>query len=114
MSPALNVVISLIIVAAMVWQAVRAQAGSYKRKAYATASGAFGLLALFNVKTLLDGESGPWTVPVLIVVFVLIFVSVALLLKAWRNGEMQGQLDQVQEAIKQERIKRGIDDTRDG
>ncbi len=110
MSPILNVGISLVIVAAMVWQATRATAGSSKRKAYATSAGAFGILALFNVKTLLDGESGPWTLPVLIVVFVLIFVSVALLLKAWRDGEMQGQLDEVQEAIKQERMKRGIDE----
>ncbi len=109
MSPTLiRVIVSLLIVLLMAYQAVRALPGSHRRHAFATAGAAFALLTLFNGKVLLDGSNdpGPWMVAVLWVASLLIFTSLALLVLSWRSGEMKTQVAQMHAAMEHERARR--------
>lgn len=112
MSPFFNSIMLLVFVGAMAYQATRAPSHSYRRRSFAVAAGAFGLLALFNAKAALQGEPGPWFIAVMALFAVLLFISLVLLLVAWRKGEMQPQVDRARQAVKDERIRRGRDDER--
>lgn len=112
MSPTaiMRAIIPLLFVAVMVYQAIRASSRSYKRRAFGVAAGAFAVLALFNIKVALESQTGPWWLAVLILFFVLLFVSLVLLIQAWRSGEMHTQIEQAQQAVQHERERRGVHD----
>jgi protein-S-isoprenylcysteine O-methyltransferase Ste14 len=105
--PLIRIIVSLAITVIMIVQSRAALPGSYKRRAFATAAVAFGLLTLFNTKTAMDNQTGPWMVAALILVTLLLLISLVLLLLAWRSGEMHLQFDRVQQAVEQERERRG-------
>jgi choline-glycine betaine transporter len=109
-SPLSQTIISLVITAVIGYQAATAAPHSYKRRSFAFATGAFGILTLFNARVALAGqqyETATWvtTLP-LVIVFILLTVSLIYLVFAWRKGEMQAQLDHVQEAFREERERR--------
>ncbi|NJN67361.1 MAG: hypothetical protein HC884_11940 [Chloroflexaceae bacterium] len=106
-SPLIRVVVSLAIAAIMVFQSRTAPSRSYKRRAFASAAVAFGLLTLFNAKTVLDSRTGPWMVAALMLVALLLLISLVLLLLAWRSGEMRPQMERMHQAVERERERRG-------
>jgi uncharacterized membrane protein len=102
----IRTLVSLVIAAVMVYQLRSTPSQSYKRRAFGTAAAAFGLLGIFNIKVTLDPTTGPWTLAILFVIFVLLLVSVLLLVVAWRKGEMKPQIERARQAIEEERARR--------
>lgn len=104
--PLINAIVSLFIFLVMTYQVWRTPAHTYKRHSYIAAALAFVLLALFNGKVALHGDSGTWTLIILWLAFLLLLVSFVLLFLAWRAGEMQVQIERARQALEHERERR--------
>jgi small-conductance mechanosensitive channel len=111
MSPLIiRTIIALILLVVMVYQAIHAPKGSYRRHAFSTAAIALAVLATSNVATAPGGLSLTWIVASLWVVALLFFASLVLLGLAWRSGEMSEQVERMREAFANERTRREKED----
>lgn len=107
MSPLIiRIIVALILLVIMIYQAIHAPKSSYKRHAFSTASVALALMALSNGAAAMGALSLAWMVSLLWVIALLFLASLVLLGLAWRNGEMQGQVERMREAFAHERARR--------
>jgi hypothetical protein len=90
----------------------RAAAGSYKRRSFALAAGGVALLALLNGLWVRGMNIDPLLLPMMALSVLLLAVSAAFLVRAWRSGEMSEQLRQVRQVIDEERER--TRDSREG
>jgi len=81
----------------------RAAAGSYKRRSFALAAGGVALLALLNGLSAQGMNIEPLLLPMMALSVLLLAVSAAFLVQAWRSGEMREQIQQVRRVIDEER-----------
>jgi hypothetical protein len=85
----------------------RADSGSYKRRSFALASGGVALLALLNGLHVRGMNIDPLLLPMMALAVLLLAVSAAFLVQAWRSGEMRAQIQQVRRVIDEERERTG-------
>jgi signal transduction histidine kinase len=101
-----RLIVSLIIVLVLSSQAWRSPPRSYRRAAFTTAASAFGLLFIFTLQVVISNETAPWAIAVLWLVFLLMLASLILLGVSWRKGEMREKMEQVRQAVAEERKRR--------
>ncbi len=102
----IRLIISLTIVIFLSAQAWRSPVRTFRRAAFTTAALAFGVLVIFTVQTIISNETGPWTIAVQGLFFILMLASLIMLGLSWRRGEMQEKMEQIRQAVEEERKRR--------
>lgn len=95
-----------LMVVLFVQQSRQAPAHSYRQRAFALATGAFGLFALLNALRLIGVNTDSVLLIIYAVAVTLLGVSVVLLYRAWKRGEMKEQIGRMHEALEEERNRR--------
>jgi hypothetical protein len=103
----LRVIIALLLLTILGQQALRSQGRPRRRWALSLAAGAFGIFALGSGLSLFGFNLTPIALPLFGLGLALMLASLVMLLRAWQAGEMRGQVEQMQQAIEEERRRRG-------
>jgi hypothetical protein len=103
MAGLIRTIILVLMVIVFARYARRAAAGSAKRRSFGLAAGGVALLALLNALQTQGMNIEPLLLPVMTLAVLLLAVSAAFLVQAWRNGEMREQIQQVRQVIDEER-----------
>lgn len=102
----IRTIILIVIVALFIRQARCAPARSRKQRAFGLASAAIGLFALLHLLLVPGIDISPLLLPIQTIATLLLAISLLFLLQAWRNGEMDEQINEVRAAFERERERR--------
>lgn len=102
----IRIVLLLLIGGLFVQQIRRTPAGSNRRRAFTMGALVVGLLLLVQLMVLGGLNVAPLLLPVYGLVVLLLLAGVFFLWRAWRGGEMEAQLQQVRDALADERARR--------
>jgi quinol-cytochrome oxidoreductase complex cytochrome b subunit len=98
-----RVIIFVLVVVLLIREARRAPARSRRQRAFWLAAGALSLFALLNGLQVAGMNTDALLLPVLALGVTLLAISVVLLYRAWRHGEMNEQIARMREALAEER-----------
>lgn len=100
--------LSLVVAALLVRQALRSANRPRRRWALLLGAAAFGLFALVNALAAAGANLLPYSTAFTLATAALMLASLGLLVLAWRAGELRAQVEQLSDAMGEERRKRGL------
>ena len=102
----IRVIVAVLILALLIYQARHAVPGSHRRRAFMLASGGIGLFLVINAMIMIGVNPGLLAGPIITVAIILLAASLVFLVLAWRKGELHEQIQRMNQAIDEERARR--------
>lgn len=99
----IRVIIFVVVVVLLIREARRAPVRSRRQRAFWLAAGSLSLFAVLNGLQVAGVNTDNLLLPVLALGVILLAISVLLLYRAWRHGEMNEQIARVRQAVAEER-----------
>lgn len=100
---AIRAIILIVVTLVMFIQASRAEAGSFRRRAFFSGAAGFAMVGALNALNALGITPGLAGFIVMALAIALICWSVYLLVRAYRAGEMSAQFERARQAVEEER-----------
>ncbi len=100
---AIRAIILIAVTVIMLAQASRADAGSFRRRAFFSGAAGFGIVGAINAIQALGIMIGVAGIVLSVLAIALIAWSLYMLVRAYQAGEMNAQFDKARRAVEEER-----------